>query len=81
MQTQQIRLLIIAAVIATTCSAVSAQGGRGRPGGLGTDRLEQSGLKIGDKMPELNVFDSEGKPFKTESLKGKYSVVIFGCLT
>jgi cytochrome oxidase Cu insertion factor (SCO1/SenC/PrrC family) len=32
-------------------------------------------------MPEVTVFDADGKPFETASLKGKYSVVVFGCLT
>lgn len=58
------------------------RGGRGGgPGSPGSDRLESSGLKIGSPMPEVKVFDAEGKPFDTASLKGKYSVVVFGCLT
>jgi len=57
-------------------------GGRGGgPGGRGGSRLDSSGLKVGSPMPETTVFDEEGKPFKTASLKGKYSVVVFGCLT
>lgn len=58
------------------------RGGRGGgPGSAGSDRLESSGLKIGSPMPEVKVLDSEGNPFDTASLKGKYSVVVFGCLT
>lgn len=57
-------------------------GGRiGGPGGRGGSRLGSSGLKVGSPMPEVTVFDETGKPFETASLKGKYSVVVFGCLT
>ena len=59
-------------------------GGRGGgPGGRGggPGRLDSSGLKVGSPMPEVTVFNEEGKPFETASLKGKYSVVVFGCLT
>jgi hypothetical protein len=68
-------------------------GGRGGPlgGNVGafgpysgnTDpvRLSQRGLKVGFPLPELVVFDADGKEFKTASLKGSYSVLVFGCLT
>ena len=58
-------------------------GGRGGgPGGRGGgSRLDASGLEVGSPMPEVTVFDQDGKPFETASLKGKYSVVVFGCLT
>ena len=61
----------------------SGPGGRGGgPGGRGgVSRLDASGLKVGSPMPEVTVFDEDGKPFETASLKGKYSVVVFGCLT
>lgn len=67
--------------------------GRGGPpergaGGFGpfsgnTDpvRLGQAGLKVGSTLPDLTVFTADGKPFKTASLKGKHTVLVFGCLT
>lgn len=36
---------------------------------------------IGDPLPEVEVFDLDGKPFSTASMKGHYSVLTFGCLT
>jgi cytochrome oxidase Cu insertion factor (SCO1/SenC/PrrC family) len=38
-------------------------------------------LKVGDTFPLIEVFDAHGKAFSTKSLKGKYTVVVNGCLT
>ena len=37
--------------------------------------------KIGDTIKEVSVFDDQGKPMKLSSAQGKYTVLIFGCLT
>ena len=37
--------------------------------------------KIGDTVKEVSVFDALGKPMKLSSAQGKYTVLIFGCLT
>lgn len=37
--------------------------------------------KIGTVLPEVSVFDENGKAMKLGSTRGKYSVLIFGCLT
>lgn len=44
-------------------------------------RLNQNGLQIGDELPKLVVFDAIGNRFSTVSLRGSYSVLVFGCLT
>ncbi len=36
---------------------------------------------IGDKLPDLTVYDPSGKEIKLSSLKGHYTVLTFGCLT
>jgi hypothetical protein len=36
---------------------------------------------IGEPLPSLTVFTSGGKEFKTDSLRGHYTVLAFGCLT
>lgn len=36
---------------------------------------------VGDPLPEVEVFDIDGRPFSTASIKGHYSVLTFGCLT
>lgn len=96
MQKRWFQLVLSLALIGLASSVVFGQGfrrggpggGRGGPGGGGpgggrggVGRLESSGLKVGSPMPEVSVFDEEGKAFETASLKGKYSVVVFGCLT
>jgi len=44
-------------------------------------RFEATGLKPGVPFPEVSIYDEEGKPFHTRSLKGKYTVIVNGCLT
>ncbi len=36
---------------------------------------------IGESLPEVTVYDPDGKPFELAQLKGSYSVLVFGCLT
>jgi hypothetical protein len=36
---------------------------------------------VGTELPELKAFDEFGNPFSTSSLRGSYSVLVFGCLT
>lgn len=55
--------------------------GGSRPGSTGTGRLSGSGLKVGSPLPNVAVFDSKGKELKIASLKGDYTVLVFGCLT
>jgi hypothetical protein len=37
--------------------------------------------QVGDRLPELPLFDAGGKPFSLGNLKGNYSVLVCGCLT
>ncbi len=36
---------------------------------------------IGDVVPDVVAFDENGKPFQLNSTRGKYTVLVFGCLT
>ena len=36
---------------------------------------------VGDPLPEVTIYTSDGMPFKTGDLRGHYSVLTFGCLT
>ena len=56
-------------------------GGGSRPGTTGSATLEGAGLKLGDALPDLTIFDDEGGEFRLADLKGKHSVIVFGCLT
>lgn len=37
--------------------------------------------KVGSQLPRVEAFDEHGQPFSTASLRGRYSVLVFGCLT
>ncbi|MFK8111061.1 MAG: hypothetical protein AB8B91_02605 [Rubripirellula sp.] len=42
----------------------------------------QGGVPMaGTMLPEVTVYDEAGNEFSTSTLRGKYSVVVFGCLT
>ena len=43
--------------------------------------FEEQSPKIGAKLPELKLFDENGITFNTNSLRGNYTVLVFGCLT
>lgn len=36
---------------------------------------------VGDSLPDARVATSDGNPFQTGSLRGNYTVLVFGCLT
>jgi cytochrome oxidase Cu insertion factor (SCO1/SenC/PrrC family) len=36
---------------------------------------------VGDSLPDLVVYDSQGNELRTSQLKGHYTVLTFGCLT
>ena len=44
-------------------------------------RIAQSGLKAGSPLPEVQLYDANGKAFSLKELQGHYSVLVFGCLT
>ena len=37
--------------------------------------------KIGAKLANVNAFDEKGNPLELDSTRGKYTVIVFGCLT
>jgi len=64
--------------------AISAQSQRDSTGY--SDRgpkaiFERSAPKVGDPLPELLAYDSQGEEFPLSSLRGSYAVLVFGCLT
>lgn len=52
---------------------------RGAPPMLSFERLAP---RIGEQLPDLSIYDDSGKPVNIRELaKGKYTVLILGCLT
>ena len=38
--------------------------------------------RVGQAMPDVSAFDSNGKPFSLrQKTKGRHAVIVFGCLT
>ncbi len=56
-------------------------GGNSRPGSPGSSSLERAGVKLGQTLPDLTIFDDKGGKFRLADVKGKHTVIVFGCLT
>ena len=37
--------------------------------------------EVGDPLPALTGYDAKGDTFEFSRLKGKHTVIVFGCLT
>lgn len=44
-------------------------------------RFEKEAPQVGQPLPDLEGFDEKGRPFRLGQLKGRYTVLVFGCLT
>lgn len=71
------RSSLIASFVFLTVSPLFAQpgGGDGARGSGG--RLPE----VGSMLPDVLLYDDRGEEFSTSSLRGQYSVLVFGCLT
>ncbi|GIW92258.1 MAG: hypothetical protein KatS3mg110_0299 [Pirellulaceae bacterium] len=36
---------------------------------------------VGEPLPDITIYDAEGRPFSLSRLRGHYTVLVFGCLT
>jgi hypothetical protein len=63
-------------------STTEAQpGATGGPGAL-VGRFERNAPSLGDRLPNLPVYDREGQQHRlTTLLRGRYTVLVLGCLT
>lgn len=59
-----------------TSSAFAQRGSGGMQ-----NRFEDNSPAIGQRLPDVTVYDEDGEPFAVRDLKGQYSVIVFGCLT
>lgn len=66
-------MVIALAFAAALGGAATAQ----PPGGRSGSRLPA----VGSSLPEVSVYDETGRPFSTKQLRGKDTVLVFGCLT
>ncbi len=51
--------------------------GAGGDRGAGRTQLPE----VGTMLPVVKAFDEQGNEFSTASLRGSYTVLVFGCLT
>ena len=76
----RIELTLLLGISTLLAGNVFAQpGGGGRPGsgrGAGGNLPE-----VGTMLPDISLYDDRGNEFSTTSLRGQYSVLVFGCLT
>ncbi len=77
---------LITAVVATTLTVATTAdaqrqrnnqpGQRTRPNTLSADAPD-----IGDPLPDVTVHTETGDELRMSALKGKYTILVFGCLT
>ncbi len=68
-------------VVALVLQASGAWAQRSRPMG-NRQRGPQFRLpQPGSRLPDLTVYDQQGKPFALKNLRGSWTVLVFGCLT
>ena len=44
-------------------------------------RFDATSPDVGQPLPDLTIYDADGKPFPLRKLKDHYTVLVFGCLT
>ena len=67
-------LMTMGTGIATTAQAQNQRGGM-------PSMLREGSPQIGETIPDVMIYDNQGNPISIHSLKGKYKVIVFGCLT
>lgn len=79
LRTGLVILVGISTVLAGT--AFGQPGGTGR-GAAGAGRGAGGDLpEVGSALPDITLYNDRGEEFSTTSLRGQYSVLVFGCLT
>lgn len=75
---EMIKCVAITMALLTTCSLQSLVRGQDREYRRGGENIP----KVGSLVPNISVFDAEGRSFALrEKLKGRHAVIVFGCLT
>ena len=65
--------LLLALICLTQNLVAQPRSPRGRGGSVGP--------AVGTTIPNVELFDADGNPFRLGQLKGSYTVLVFGCLT
>ncbi len=76
------RNLLLAAEFVLVLMVTPAAAQRGGPSRAdGPTRGGGNIPTVGEMLPELSAFDEQGEHFSTASMRGSYTVLVFGCLT
>jgi len=57
-------------------AAAQNSGRRGMPKMFGPDAPN-----VGDTLPDVTIYNDKGDKIRIRAIKGKYRVIVFGCLT
>ena len=76
----RIELTLLLGISTLLAGNVFAQPG-GNPGGRSGRGTGGSLPEVGTMLSDVSLYDDGGKEFSTTSLRGQYSVLVFGCLT
>ena len=78
----RIELVLWVGISTILAGAAIAQPGGTPRGGPGASRSAGGNLpEVGTTLPDITLYDDQGEEFSTTSLRGQYSVLVFGCLT
>ena len=78
---QSILAGLLLAALGSSALAQPPEGGMRNRMRQADERFLEMDPKVGDPLPDVYGFDEERSKFALSSLKGSYSVVVFGCLT
>lgn len=78
-------MLVVLSVMWLATSVIRAQDNPDRREGTPRDRVNRQfdagAPKIGESLPDVSGLDDAGQEFRLSTLKGQYTVLVFGCLT
>jgi hypothetical protein len=73
---------VFATVALAVCSANPGWAQQGEARREAVSRAFMAGAPdVGEPFPEPTIYDDAGREFLLRSLRGKYTVLVFGCLT
>ena len=72
---------LLGVMLAIVATAAGQDRGDSEASREAVNRAFVQGPKVGDALPDVQLFDAKGKPFGLGQLKDQYTVLVFGCLT
>ena len=73
--------LIVATIAVSFAQRLDRVMQPGSAGEMVVREFEKSAPAVGAQFPDFAIYDADGKPFRTASFRGRYTVLVTGCLT